>query len=197
MGKPPVLSQALRTLKARHVCQRLVLCSLFAAALLLAGCGYQQSNNPDSPQTKGYQWRSLYRQDIQTVAVPIFTNKSFEQGAEFALTKALVNQIESRTPYKVSSRDRADTILEGEIVNVTTNTLSEGSANSLPQEQLMTFTVNFVWKNLKTGKVLAERRNFDQTAVFYPTLGEGRFTGSQQAVEKLAAAITSELQADW
>lgn len=167
------------------------------AALLPGGCGYQQSNNPNSPQTKGYQWRSLYRQDIQTVAVPIFTNKSFDQGVEFTLTKALVNQIESRTPYKVVPRDRADTILEGEIVGVKTNTLSQGPANSLPQEQILTFTVNFTWKNLSTGKILTQRRGFEQTAVFYPTLGEGMFAGNQQAVEKLAAAITNELQADW
>lgn len=166
-------------------------------ALLAGGCGYQQSNNPDSPQTKGYQWRSLYRQDIQTVAVPIFTNKSFDQGVEFTLTKALVSQIESRTPYKVVPRDRADTILEGEIVGVKTNTLSQGSANSLPQEQILTFNINFTWKNLSTGKILTQRRNFEQTSVFYPTLGEGMFTGNQQAIEKLAAAITTEMQADW
>ncbi len=131
------------------------------------------------------------------MAVPIFTNKSFDQGVEFTLTKALVNQIELRTPYKVVPRDRADTILEGEIVGVKTNTLSQGPANSLPQEQILTFNVNFTWKNLSTGKILTQRRNFEQTAVFYPTLGEGMFTGNQQAVEKLAAAITTEMQADW
>ena len=35
------------------------------------------------------------------------------------------------------------------------------------------------------------------TASFYPTLGEGRFTGTQQATERLALAIVQELQADW
>jgi hypothetical protein len=37
----------------------------------------------------------------------------------------------------------------------------------------------------------------EQTSSFYPTLGEGRFTGTQVATEKLALAIVQELQADW
>jgi hypothetical protein len=165
--------------------------------LLLSACGYQQSNNPDSPQTSGYKWQSLYRQDVQTVAVPIFTNKSFYRGLEFSLTKAVIQQIELRAGYKVVSRQRADTILEGEIINVTTSTLSDSPTTTLPQEQLVTLTVNFTWKDLRTGKILATRHNFQQAAAFYPTLGEGNFVGSQQAVEKLAADITTELQADW
>lgn len=165
--------------------------------LLLTGCGYQQSNNPDSPQAKGYKWQSLYRQDIQSVAVPIFTNKSYYRGLEFSLTKALINQIELRTGYKVVSRQHADTILEGEIVKVATGTLSDSPTTNLPQEQLVTLTVNFTWKDLRTGKILVQRRNFQQAAVFYPTLGEASFVGSQQAVERMAADITTELQADW
>ncbi len=172
-------------------------CLLFSAFCLLSGCGYQQSNNPETPQTKGYKWQSLYRQDVQTVAVPIFTNKSFYRGLEFSLTKALIQQIELRAGYKVVSRQRADTILEGEIVNVTTSTLSDSPATALPQEQLVTLTVNFTWKDLRSGKILAQRHNFQQAAAFYPTLGEGRFVGSQQAIERLAADITTELQADW
>jgi hypothetical protein len=167
------------------------------AFCFLCGCGYQQSNNPDSPQTSGYKWQSLYRQDVQTVAVPIFTNKSYYRGVEFSLTKALIQQIELRAGYKVVSRQRADTILEGEIVNVATSTLSESSTTAIPQEQLVTLTVNFTWKDLRTGKILVQRHNFQEAATFYPTLGEDSFVGSQQAVEKLAADITSELQADW
>lgn len=168
-----------------------------AMLLGLVGCGYQQSNNPQSPQTQGYRWRSLYRQDIQTVAVPIFTNKSFAREVEFELSKAIVTQLEARTPYKVAARERADTILEGEIVSVHTQTLSHQRDSVMPQDQLVTVTVNFLWKDLRSGKILVQRRNFDQPANLYPTLGEGRFYGSHQAVELLALAIVQELQADW
>ena len=69
--------------------------------------------------------------------------------------------------------------------------------NAIPQEQLYAVTVNFTWKDLRTGRVLVDRRNFRQTTTYYPTLGEGRFVGSQQAVERLALGIVQEMQADW
>jgi hypothetical protein len=145
----------------------------------------------------GYQWSSTYRDGVRTVAVPIFTSTSFTRGVEFSLTKAIVNQIEANTPYKVVPRERADTILEGEITDVRINTLSEDRRAAIPQEQLLDITVNFTWKDLRTGRVLVSRRGWEQTATYYPTLGEGRFIGTQAAAEKLALAIVHELQSDW
>src|SRR5438128_12243361 len=79
-------------------------------ALLLTGCGYHAMQSD-------YHWSSLYRPDVHTVAVPIFQSTDYHRGVEFQLTKALVNQLELHTPYKVVPRERADTILEGEIVS--------------------------------------------------------------------------------
>lgn len=163
---------------------------------VLSGCGYNQSNSP-AAQQNGYQWKSLYREDINTIAVPIFKNKDFERGVEFNLTQAIVQQIEQRTPYKVVGKDRADTILEGEIVEITRSTVSNDARAAIPQEQLFIVRVNFLWKDLRSGKILTERRNFEQSATYYPTLGEGQFIGTQQNVEKLALGIVQELQADW
>lgn len=174
---------------------RHVLASL-PAALLTGGCGYHQSGEAAS-NGGGYQWSSLYRQDVSTVAVPIFTNKSFRRGDELLLTKALVSQIEMRTPYKVVSREHADTIIDGEITDVSLRNVSNDAQSGIPQEQLYAVTVNFVWKDLRTGRVLKERRGFVQTSAFYPTLGEGSTLGSQQSTEQLATAIAQELQADW
>ena len=129
--------------------------------------------------------------------MPIFKNKTYERGVEFSLSKAVVNQIEMRTPYKVMPRERADTILEGEVVTVTRQTLSRDSRADIPQEQLYIVRVNFVWKDLRSGRILCQRRNFEQTATFYPTLAENQFVGSQQNVEKLALGIVQELQANW
>ena len=167
--------------------------TIFAPLLLccLAGCGYSQSGS------EGYQWRSLYREDVRSVAVPIFSNKDFHRGVEFSLARALVTQIESHTPYKVMPRERADTILEGEIVEVRVRTVSSESRAGVPQEQLYEIRCNFVWKDLRTGRILVDRRNFEQTTTFYPTLGEDPYIGSQQGVERLALGIVQELQGDW
>ena len=171
--------------------------SLLIGFIVISGCGYSQSGKYDSPQQSGYKWQSLYRQDIQTVAVPIFNTRDFHQGVEFRLTKAVVHQIEAQTPYKVVDRERADTILEGEVIAVRTNTVSLQRQSAIPQEQLMTVTVNFTWKDLRSGRILLQRKGFDQSVAYYPTLGEGQFVGEQESAEKLAMGIVQELQAEW
>src|SRR3954469_25044928 len=97
-------------------------------SLLCTSCGYNNngySSVGDESKSSWYQWRSLYREDVRTVAVPIFKNKDYRRGVEFTLSKAIVNQLEMRTPYKVVPRERADTVLEGEIVEIRLHTLSE------------------------------------------------------------------------
>jgi hypothetical protein len=177
-----------------------------ACLLLSTGCGsYTQSGGGDVRESdektlsspSGYQWRSVYREDVRTVAVPIFTNRTFAQGAEFTLSKAIIAEIEAHTPYKVVPREKADTVLEGEITNVTLRTISSDARSSLPQEQLYRVRVNFSWKDLRTGKILVQRSRFEQTAPFYPTLGEGVFVGEEINLEKLGLAIAQELQAEW
>ena len=123
-----------------------------------SGCGY---GTGDTTVVGGYQWKSIYRTDVRTVCVPIFDNKDFHRGVEFQVSDALVHQIEAFTPYKVVSRDHADTILEGEITSVTTNPLSLNSTTGTPQEQLASIIVNFTWKDLRTGKIrILDWQNF-------------------------------------
>lgn len=178
-------------------CTSLSLAPVLAAALLASGCGYSRNGDYNQPTKSGYQWHSLYREDVQTVAVPTFSNRVYRRGVEFSLSKAVINQLEAHSPYKVVPRERADTVLEAEIVKIDVNNLSQLFKENVPQEQQMMLTVNFTWKDLRTGRILLERKNFQQTATFYPTLAEGEFVGTQQAVEKLALGIVQEMQADW
>jgi hypothetical protein len=167
---------------------------LVIVTLGLSGCGYSRVGDEPSGS---YQWRSLYRDDVKTVAIPIFANRDYTRGVEFDLTRAVVAQLEAHSPYKVVPRERADTILEGEITSVRRDTISRDVDTAVPQEQLYIVAVDLVWKDLRSGRILMERRVYDQTTAFYPTLGEGQFVGKQQAVEKLALGIVQEMQADW
>ena len=163
----------------------------------LSGCGYQQSGVNNGNVTTGYQWRSLYREDIKTIAVPVFVNRTYQRGLETSLSRAVVEEIETHTPYKVVPKERADTILEGEIVSAKLATLGIDPQTALPQEQEYDVQVSFTWKNLRTGQIMVQRRNFDEKSTYYPTLGEDQSVGSLDAVEKLALSIVQELQADW
>jgi len=172
---------------------------LLAVALLLsfAGCGYNQQGSDKNKLEGGYRWNSLYREDVQTVAVPIFTNRDFRRGTEFRLTEAVIKQMELHAPYKVVPRERADTILEGQITEVRGQTISKDYRTNLPREQQVTLTVDLIWKDLRNGRILCQRKGLTQSAVYYENLGEGEFVGSQQAIERFALVIVQELQADW
>jgi hypothetical protein len=171
---------------------------LTGVCLLLSGCfGYQSRNDYNTPPTGGYQWTSLHREDYDSIAVPVFQSTSYERGLEFKLTRAVIQQIELKTPYKVLPRERAQTILEGSITASSAATLSQNDLAVVPQEQLLTVRCDFIWKDLRTGRILAQRKNVEFAARYYATLGEDRFIGQQGAVEKLALAIVEEMEADW
>jgi hypothetical protein len=150
--------------------------------LALAGCGYST--------------RPLYNPSYHTVSVPIFNNKSFRRGWEERLTEALKKNIEARTPYKVASQDKADTILTGEIIDDPKTTLTRRFDTLLPRESQFTVLVNFTWKT-RTGKVLTERKEFNRAATEIQQLGEREEDAEQWAIERLAAAIVDQMQSDW
>jgi hypothetical protein len=167
------------------------------ACLWLAGCGYQAAGVGDPDSKTGYQWKSLYREDVQTVAVPVFANRTYRRGLEADLTTSIIQQIEEHSPYKVVPVDRADTVLEGVITDANTTTLSDDVYTGLPQEQSYNVTVSFTWKNLRTGQIYTQRHDYDQHTSYFPTLGEAISIGSKDAVQKLATGIVQEMQADW
>ena len=175
-----------------------VLTSLIAL-LALSGCGYTWSDNGGSfaADSTPSSSKALYPTDVRTVAVPIFTNQTYYRGVEFDLTKAFINELESRTPYKVVPREEADTILDARIINVQMRTINRYAYNALPQEQTYLISVTFTWKDLRSGKILVERHAFTQSTPYYPLLGETTFVGTQDSIEKLAIAIVEELQAHW
>ncbi len=76
----------------------------------------------------GYTTAPNYNCDIRTVYVPICLNKSSAKGLEYELTRAIIREINTKTPYKVvDSSSKADTELLCTIVNVskTVNNLNQ------------------------------------------------------------------------
>lgn len=145
----------------------------------------------------GYSSKPLYNRAYHTIAVPIFANKTFRREWEFRLTEALDKNIEFRTPYKVTSPDKADTVLTGEIVDITENTLTRRPGTNLPRESQVTVAVNFTWKD-RNGRILVQRKEFNRSSTEIPQLGERVADAEQLAIERLAAAIVDQLQTtDW
>jgi hypothetical protein len=162
--------------------------ALLLVVLFLHGCGYAS--------------KPVFPTDVRTVAVPIFENKSFYRGVEFDLTEALIKQIELQTPYKVTGRERADTILQGTIVAVDQAVLSRTSTGGLPQEMEMRIVVDFEWKNGRTGQLLRQRKGFAAVGRYVPTrmgdrVGETYSTAQHRAVQQLADQVVMAMRSDW
>jgi hypothetical protein len=179
---------------AQHVsvCVRTFSVALAVAFLpVLHGCA--------ADPTQGYSTNSVFDGDIATIAVPIFENDTFYRDIEFQLTEALVKEIERRTPYKVTAAVRADSTFTGRIRAVELDRLSRSRRTGLTEEGILSVTIDFEWRDLRTNRVLVERRSFSGHGLFVPSepTSEPIELGRFAAVQQLAADIVGEMQAQW
>lgn len=147
----------------------------------------------------GYRSEPLFQEDVRTIAVPIFENRSFERGVEFDLTEALIKEIETRTPYKVVRRGVADTVLEGTVTAVDRRVFSRVPDAAVPQEMQLSVTASFQWKDLRSGEVLARRGGIAGSGEYVPArqAGETYETAQHGAVAELARDIVNVMRDDW
>ena len=159
-------------------------------AAVISGC---RTTDPRS----GYTSRSLFDENIKSVQVNIFSTKEFRRGLEFELAEALVKRIEADTPYKVLKGAEADTVLDGQIKAVRQSVLADLYASDLPAEKHQQLVVSFVWKDRRTGRILAEGGDVRVAAEYNPPVGETFFTGEQELMDKMARKIVSMMRQDW
>ncbi len=110
----------------------------------------------------GYSTESQFDRSIRTIFVKMFANKVFQtgpyRGAEFILTRYVVDEIEKRTPWKViSDPDSADTELQATMNVLSKNVLVRTPFNGAREIEI-TAGVEIVWRDLRTGIVLSNPR---------------------------------------
>lgn len=110
----------------------------------------------------GYSTKPPFDHGIRTVHVPVFKSQMLQttpyRDIEVDITSAVVKEINSRTPWRVSSnRDAADTELIGTLIAI-----DKGIMNRTPQnfarELELVLTCQLVWRDLRTGRVLSNAR---------------------------------------
>lgn len=165
---------------------------LLALALLLApGCA--------SDPSEGYAFASAHDKSIGSIYVPVFDNATFSHGIETQLTDSIIKELKQATPWKVTSESGAQTTLSGRIVGVELRPLSLARTSGLVQEQAVIVTIEFDWKDNRTGRVLSSRRNFTASEAFIPSRGVGeRLEAGQDAtIQRLARDVVAELRSSW
>lgn len=110
----------------------------------------------------GYSTRPNYSENIRTVYVPQFKSQiqidSTRLTVPVDVTRAVIREIESKTPFKVvSNREQADTELSGTVMLLNKNLLNRNQLNEVREAETV-LTAAIVWKDLRTGEVLSRQR---------------------------------------
>jgi hypothetical protein len=168
--------------------------TLCAAALLLAfslgGCaGYHIG--PIQP---------YYLRAVHNIAVPTFQNNTLIPRISVLITTTVIKQIQQDGTYRITSADRADAILKGEIENI-----YRSPARSVRGNVLATAEFNLVLRlrysvvDRKTGKTLANPAEVLGTTTFF--VGDDVTTDERQAIplaaEGLAEHLVTQISEGW
>jgi hypothetical protein len=166
----------------------LVLLSAAGAAGMLAGCA----------GLGGYSDDSLFPDDIGSLCVDMFDNRSFRRGVEFTLSDALVKRVESDTPYKiVSDKDRADSVISGQLVSIRESVLTVEREIGRPLEKEVVLTAVVNWKNLKTGTMMINNETVTAATSYSQYLNQDFTYASAVAANKLAQKIVERMESNW
>lgn len=167
------------------------LAAAVCGAAILAGC----SSDP----TQGYSFTRSHDASVRTVAVPMFQNPTFSRGLEIELTDAIIKEIQAKTPWRVTGEGAANTTLSGTLTNSRLQRLSTGRGTGYAQELAVELTVDFDWKDARTGKTLVSRRAFTASEAFVPAspANERLEAGQHAAIQRLARDIVAELRSNW
>jgi len=146
----------------------------------------------------GYALATTYDASIRTVSVPMFKNNTFSPGIEVSLTEAVIKEIGRSTPWAVD-QSGGDTTLTGTLASSDLRRLSSAPTTGYVQEVGVQMSVDFQWKDNRTGKTIVSRRNFTVMETFVPERqsGERLELGQAAAVDRLAREIVAELRSTW
>lgn len=159
-----------------------------SAAIAVAGC----------TGLGGYSNETLFPDDIGSVRLEMFDNRSFRRGAEFVLSDALAKRIEVETPYKiVSSADRADSVISGQLLAVSEGILTIERDTAGPLEKEVVVTAAVTWKNLNTGRIMLNNETVTAAASYSEFQNQDFTYASTLAVNNLAQKIVELMENKW
>lgn len=155
---------------------------------LLSGCGYHTANHAQIRLAAG----------IDTIAVPIFGNKTNSYKAEQVLTQAVVREFTSRSPYKIIPADNgaADAVLEATLLTTNVYPLTFDSQTGRQSSAIVQLNLSVKLVD-KHGKTLFENPNYmfrEQYQVSREVTSF--FDESPPAVDRLSRDFARTLVAD-
>jgi len=124
---------------------------LLLASLLLSGCGYSLRGN-----LPGH---------IKSVAIPLFANRTEEPAVEQVITNAVIDAFVTSGRLRVVPPERADSILEGEIVGYRIEALAFDSRANVREYRLWV-TLNLQFRDIRKNSMLWRQEGLQEKADF-------------------------------
>lgn len=124
---------------------------LVTLGLLLGGCGYTVQGTLPA--------------HINTVAVPIFENRTAEPAIEGFITRAVVEAFSTNGRLKVVGREHADAILDGEITGYNIVSIAFDREANVRQYRLVV-RVNLRMRDVRRNALLFEQSDVREQADF-------------------------------
>jgi len=165
------------------VTKRIIVIGHAVLLCLVCGCGYR-AGGP-------------YRADVRTVHVEMFGSKEFRRDLEFMLTEAVKKRIGSDTPYRLASREKADTILVAEVLEERQAAFAPDFRSRQPREKQLTLAVRIQWKDVRTGRVLVDQPVELQAVDYLTPTGETERFAQEKAVDGMARRIVAKMYEEW
>lgn len=152
------------------------------SGLLAAGCGYRLAGKA-----------AAIPESVDSIAVPIFTNRTTKYRLEQRLTSAVVDELTSRTRYRISSDPAsAAAVLTGVVTGFTsTPVIFSGRAGST---FLVTVRLRVELKDSRSKKLLFENRNYFFREEFeLSRASQDFFPEEGPALDRLSKAFSRDL----
>ena len=188
----------------------LIMLPILSVCLLVGACQAQDIT------VFGYRAGAPYDRGIHAIRIPIFRNNTWIRDIEFDLTKTLIREIESKTPWKVVQHGPADAELTGTIQVANKRIILQSQINEV-REAEVSLEVEVVFRDLRVGAGLRDvvtpladtdgqpafatpaeaRALVKRSSPFVPELGQSTSSARHRAIEDLATQIVSMLEAPW
>lgn len=148
----------------------------------------------------GYSIRPPFDPNVRTIYVPTArTTNTFRRDLNFQLTKAVIDEINRRTPYRVvQRREEADAVLEMTLDIADKNLIVE-NPNNLPRQLMAILTINARLYDTRVPDEQFERipTTFTENVNFFPELGETTQLAYYKAISNLAGQVVGAMEQPW
>ncbi|HYY14360.1 MAG TPA: LptE family protein [Chthoniobacterales bacterium] len=142
--------------------------------------------------------KPYYLRDVHSIAVPTFTNRTLLPRVEVLVTDTVIKQLQQDGTFEVTSEDKADATLKGEITHVERAPARPVRGNILQTAEFaLTIYLKYTLVN-KSGAQLAVNEIYGSTTFF---VGTDVITDERQALPlatgQLATNLVAQLSEGW